>query len=96
MMLLGYILGIIQDTDSLCSNSARTTCYNQEKTSPKGLVFSWLSLQVTNDSSEVNATNETLQNDANNCHEITLNDEEKARLVRYFDVLIEMDRVNIR
>ena len=46
-MLLGYILGIIQDTDSLCSNSARTTCYNQEKTSPKGLVFSWLTLADT-------------------------------------------------
>ena len=57
-------------------------------------VFSWLRIQVSNLSTDVNETNATRFNDLNNCREIILNDEEKARLVMYFNVLIEMDKNN--
>ena len=48
-------------------------------------------MPVSIESTELNATNETLLDDTNINHEIILNDEEKARMVNYFNVLIKMD-----
>ena len=53
--------------------------------------MAWLPVPVSIDSTEINATNETLLDYPNISHEIILNDEEKARMVNYFNVLIEMD-----
>lgn len=46
--------------------------------------MAWLPIQVTNTTSEVNATNET--------QDIMFSAEEKRRLIAYLDMLIEMDQ----
>ena len=48
----------------------------------------WLRLQVTNNSPELNATNETPG--------LILSEEEKHRLAQYFSVLIEMNQQKSR
>ena len=64
--------------------------------------FTWLPIQVTNSFIDTNATNETLLALSVKCltlaverknyaKETKLSDEEKARLVKYFDCLIQME-----
>jgi hypothetical protein len=53
-------------------------------------------MPVSIESTELNATNETLLNCPNISQGIILDDEEKARMVNYFNVLIEMDRAVTR
>lgn len=54
--------------------------------------FFWLRVPVSNNSQELNATNGTQESDPRHYADIILGGEEKARLVKYFDVLIEMER----
>ena len=70
---------------------------SQTKTAHFWTVFVWLRERVSNTTSGVNTTNETQLHTSAARPEIILTGEEKSRLVKYFDVLIEMDRaVNIR
>lgn len=56
-----------------------------------GGLLSLLPVQVSNTASGANATNGTQLSTYDVCPEIILTSEEKSRLVRYFDVLIEID-----
>jgi len=54
--------------------------------------YAWLRVPVSNTLTDQNTTNETHTTMPSIHAKVSLNDEEKIRLIKYFSVLIEMDR----